>query len=62
VLAIARGDEGVTGSLATEVLQAGDVLALAGTREAVAAATALPAAPAADEPPAAPALLPRSAP
>jgi K+:H+ antiporter len=38
VLAIARGEEGVIVPTATEVLRAGDVLALAGTREAVAAA------------------------
>jgi CPA2 family monovalent cation:H+ antiporter-2 len=38
VLAIARGDEGVIAPTASEVLRAGDVLALAGTRDAVAAA------------------------
>lgn len=38
VLAIARGEAGVIVPLATEVLRAGDVLALAGTRDAVAAA------------------------
>jgi len=39
VLAIARGDQGIIVPTATEVLQAEDVLALAGTRDAVAAAT-----------------------
>ena len=39
VLAIARGDQGIIVPTATEVLRADDVLALAGTREAVAAAT-----------------------
>jgi monovalent cation:H+ antiporter-2, CPA2 family len=39
VLAIARGDQGIIVPTATEVLQADDVLALAGTRDAVAAAT-----------------------
>lgn len=39
VLAIARGQEGVIVPMATEVLRAGDVLALAGTRDAIAAAT-----------------------
>jgi CPA2 family monovalent cation:H+ antiporter-2 len=41
VLAIARGDQGVIVPVAGEVLHAGDVLALAGTHDAVAAATAL---------------------
>ncbi len=41
VLAIARGDQGVIGPVASEVLRAGDVLALAGTRDALAAATEL---------------------
>jgi CPA2 family monovalent cation:H+ antiporter-2 len=39
VLAIARGDQGVIVPMAGEVLHAGDVLALAGTRDALAAAT-----------------------
>ena len=39
VLAIARGDQGIIVPTATEVLRTDDVLALAGTREAVAAAT-----------------------
>jgi CPA2 family monovalent cation:H+ antiporter-2 len=38
VLAIARGEEGVIVPMASEVLRADDVLALAGTREAVVAA------------------------
>jgi CPA2 family monovalent cation:H+ antiporter-2 len=38
VLAIARGDEGVIVPMASEVLRAGDVLALAGTRDAITAA------------------------
>jgi CPA2 family monovalent cation:H+ antiporter-2 len=38
VLAIARGEEGVIVPTAKEVLRAGDVLALAGTREAITAA------------------------
>ena len=38
VLAIARGEEGVIVPMASEVLRAGDVLALAGTREAITAA------------------------
>jgi hypothetical protein len=41
VLAIARGDRGVIVPLATEALRAGDVLALAGTHDAVAAAKAM---------------------
>jgi len=41
VLAIIRGDEGVTVPTARERLRDGDVLALAGTEEAVAAATRL---------------------
>jgi CPA2 family monovalent cation:H+ antiporter-2 len=41
VLAIARGDAGVMVPSAGEVLQAGDILALAGTSEAVAAAVEL---------------------
>ncbi len=39
VLAIARGEEGVIVHMASEVLRAGDVLALAGTRDAITAAT-----------------------
>ena len=39
VLAIARGDQGVIAPVAGEILRAGDVLALAGTHDAVAAAT-----------------------
>lgn len=39
VLAIARGKESVIVPTASEVLKAGDVLAMAGTRDAVAAAT-----------------------
>jgi monovalent cation:H+ antiporter-2, CPA2 family len=38
VLAIARGKEGVIVPMASEVLRAGDVLALAGTRDAITAA------------------------
>jgi CPA2 family monovalent cation:H+ antiporter-2 len=38
VLAIARGDAGVIVPMASEVLRAGDVLALAGTRDAITAA------------------------
>ena len=38
VLAIARGTEGVIDPRAGEVLQAGDVLALAGTKDCIAAA------------------------
>jgi CPA2 family monovalent cation:H+ antiporter-2 len=38
VLAIARGDQGVIAPVADEVLHAGDVLALAGTHDALAAA------------------------
>jgi CPA2 family monovalent cation:H+ antiporter-2 len=45
VLAIARGDGGVIVPSATEVLRAGDVLALAGTRDAVRAATEVLCAP-----------------
>jgi CPA2 family monovalent cation:H+ antiporter-2 len=41
VLAIARGDQSVIVPVAGEVLHAGDVLALAGTHDAVAAATEL---------------------
>ena len=41
VLAIARGDEGLLVPTAKEVLRAGDTLALAGTRDAIAAARAL---------------------
>jgi CPA2 family monovalent cation:H+ antiporter-2 len=41
VLAIARGDDGVIVPTSSEVLRAGDALALAGTQEAVAAAGAL---------------------
>jgi CPA2 family monovalent cation:H+ antiporter-2 len=41
VLAIARGGQGVLVPSAQEVLQAGDVLALAGTHEAIAAASAV---------------------
>jgi monovalent cation:H+ antiporter-2, CPA2 family len=41
VLAITRGEEGVIVPSATEVLRAGDVLALAGTHEAIEAATDL---------------------
>ena len=41
VLAIARGGAGVLAPLATEALCAGDILALAGTRDAIAAATDL---------------------
>ena len=39
VLAIARGEEGVIAPMASEVLRAGDVLAIAGTRDAIASAT-----------------------
>lgn len=39
VLAIARGEEGVIAPTASETLRAGDVLALAGTHDAVTAAT-----------------------
>lgn len=39
VLAIARGEEGVIVPMASEVLRAGDVLALVGTHDAVSAAT-----------------------
>jgi CPA2 family monovalent cation:H+ antiporter-2 len=46
VLAIARGDQGVIVPVAGEVLHAGDVLALAGTHDSVAAATALLTGPA----------------
>jgi monovalent cation:H+ antiporter-2, CPA2 family len=45
VLAITRGERGVLVPSAKEVLQAGDVLALAGTQEAVSAARALLATP-----------------
>lgn len=38
VLAIARGEKGVTVPMATEILRAGDVLALAGTRDAITSA------------------------
>jgi CPA2 family monovalent cation:H+ antiporter-2 len=48
VLAIMRGEQGLLGPAATERLQAGDVLALAGTHEAIAAARQL-LAPARDE-------------
>jgi CPA2 family monovalent cation:H+ antiporter-2 len=41
VLAIARGEEGVIVPTADETLRAGDVLALAGTRDAITAATEL---------------------
>jgi CPA2 family monovalent cation:H+ antiporter-2 len=41
VLAVLRGDEGVVDPAAAERLREGDVLALAGTHEAVAAATAV---------------------
>lgn len=41
VLAIARGEEYIAVPLADEALRAGDVLALAGTREAITAATEL---------------------
>jgi CPA2 family monovalent cation:H+ antiporter-2 len=41
VLAIARGEGGVIVPMASEVLRASDVLALAGTRDAIAAATDL---------------------
>jgi CPA2 family monovalent cation:H+ antiporter-2 len=41
VLAIARGEGGVIVPMASEVLRSGDVLALAGTRDAIAAATDL---------------------
>jgi CPA2 family monovalent cation:H+ antiporter-2 len=47
VLAIARGDEGLLVPTAREVLRAGDTLALAGTRDAIAAARALLEQPAA---------------
>jgi len=46
VLAIARGEQSVIVPLAGEVLHAGDVLALAGTHDAVAAAIALLTGPA----------------
>ena len=48
VLAIARGDQGVLVPVAGEVLRAGDVLALAGTRDALAAATEVLVRPASD--------------
>ena len=41
VLAITRGDQGLIASTAKEVLRAGDVLALAGSHEAIAAAKAM---------------------
>jgi CPA2 family monovalent cation:H+ antiporter-2 len=41
VLAITRGDQGVLVPTAQEVLQAGDILALAGTQEAILAAKAI---------------------
>ena len=41
VLAIGRGEEGVTVPMASELLRAGDVLAIAGTHDAIAAATEL---------------------
>jgi CPA2 family monovalent cation:H+ antiporter-2 len=47
VLAIARGDEGLLVPTAKEVLRAGDTLALAGTRDAIAAARILLEQPAA---------------
>jgi CPA2 family monovalent cation:H+ antiporter-2 len=46
VLALARGQEGVIVPMASEVLRAGDVLALVGTRDAVAAALDLLTTPA----------------
>ncbi|HEX3478796.1 MAG TPA: cation:proton antiporter [Kofleriaceae bacterium] len=54
VLAIARGDQGAIVPGAGEVLHAGDVLALAGTRDALAAATELLERPASDAIPPAP--------
>lgn len=54
VLAIARGDQGVIVPVAGEVLHAGDVLALAGTHDALAAATEVLKSPAPDAGPIAP--------
>jgi CPA2 family monovalent cation:H+ antiporter-2 len=54
VLAIVRGDQGVIVPVAGEVLRAGDVLAVAGTRDALAAATEVLAGPAPDASPPAP--------
>jgi CPA2 family monovalent cation:H+ antiporter-2 len=54
VLAIARGDRGVIVAIAGEVLRAGDVLALAGTRDALSAATEVLKSPAAPGEPTAP--------
>jgi CPA2 family monovalent cation:H+ antiporter-2 len=51
VLAIARGDQGVIVPVAGEVLHAGDVLALAGTHDAVAAAPQLHTRPASEADP-----------
>jgi CPA2 family monovalent cation:H+ antiporter-2 len=50
VLAIARGDAGVIVPSAAEVLRAGDILAVAGTHEAVAAAVELLAGPSGPRP------------
>ncbi len=41
VLAIRRGSKGVLVPLATDVLEPGDILALAGTQDAIASATQL---------------------
>jgi CPA2 family monovalent cation:H+ antiporter-2 len=49
VLAIVRGEQGVIFPLASELLRGGDILALAGTREAVAAATEILRGPAIEE-------------
>jgi CPA2 family monovalent cation:H+ antiporter-2 len=49
VLAIRRGDQGVLVPTGRELLQAGDVLALAGTHESVEAARALLSGAEADE-------------
>ena len=54
VLAIVRGDQGVIVPVAGEVLRAGDVLALAGTRDALAAAAELLVGPEPDASPAPP--------
>jgi CPA2 family monovalent cation:H+ antiporter-2 len=41
VLAIARGDKAITAPAASETIEAGDLLAVAGTREAIEAAKGL---------------------
>jgi CPA2 family monovalent cation:H+ antiporter-2 len=50
VLAILRGDRGLITPTAAETLHAGDILAIAGTRDAIAAAIQLVAPPAAPSP------------